>query len=280
MIYDYFRLNQTERELGLGHSVFAAMPICVRRQFAAQTFTIERSRMKKISAFLAGAAMVATAAVSAHATTFAGFVEDGAGANISWTETGTTGGNLTASAPVFFTFDLAGLSTTPVLATLTLNGTSTTGGTVSDGDIIQGGINGTFTLTSATPFHGTTDLLNGTFSGAQIVGPSGGSTTSVQDSVSIGSVTYTSGLAKSLLTFGSDTSGNSFSLSGDALTNLMMNGTSLASFQGAFTGDFAATNAVGPTGVPEPATWAMMLVGASAVGGVLRRSRRTSLALA
>jgi hypothetical protein len=229
----------------------------------------------KISALFAGAALAATAAVSAQATTFAGFVQDGPGANISWTETGTEGGNLTASAPVFFTFAVAGLSTAPVLATLTLNASSITGGSVSGGEVIQGGIDGTFTITAATPIDGTTDLLSGSFSGGQIVGPEGGSTTSVQDSFTIGSVAYTTGLPKSVLSFGSDPSGNGFSFSGTSLTTLALKGSSPASFNGVFAGDFSATSAV-----PEPATWAMMLIGAGAVGSALRRSRRTGSAAA
>lgn len=237
----------------------------------------------RISALLAGAALAATAAMSAHATTFAGFVQDGSAANLTWTESGMTGGTLSASAPVYFTFDVSGLSSAPVLATLTLSGTSTTAGSMSGGDVIQGGIDGTFNITSATPIDGTTNLLSGTFSGAQISGPAFGTTTSVQDNFATGSVTYSTGLAAKYLTFGSDTFGNGFSFSGTSLTTLTLLGNSPASFTGVFSGNFAATSA-GPGGaggvVPEPATWAMMLVGAAAVGGVLRRSRRTTLATA
>jgi hypothetical protein len=38
-----------------------------------------------------------------------------------------------------------------------------------------------------------------------------------------------------------------------------------------------ATVVLGP-GVPEPATWAMMLLGVGAIGAVARRQRRTVLA--
>jgi PEP-CTERM motif len=236
----------------------------------------------KISALLTGVAMAATAAVSAHAVTFAGFVQDGNAANLSWTETGTTGGTLSASAPVYFTFDVTGLPTTPMLATLTLTGTSTDAGAVSGGDVIQGGIGGTFSITSAVPVDGTTNLLSGTFSGAQISGPNNGTTASVQDNFATGSVTYATGLAAKDLTFGADTSGNGFSFSGTSLTVLALKGNSPASFNGVFAGNFEATSAGpgGSGGVPEPATWAMMLVGAGAVGGVLRRSRRTAMAVA
>ena len=135
----------------------------------------------RISALLAGAALAATAAVSAHATTFAGFVQDGSAANMSWTELGTMGGTLSASAPVYFTFDVTGLPTTPMLATLSLTGATSDAGSMSGSDVVQGGIDGTFTITSATPVDGVTDLLNGTFSTPQISGPAFGTTTSVQD---------------------------------------------------------------------------------------------------
>ncbi|HSZ50835.1 MAG TPA: PEPxxWA-CTERM sorting domain-containing protein [Caulobacteraceae bacterium] len=236
----------------------------------------------KISALLAGAALAATAAVSAHATTFAGFVQDGDATNMTWTESGTQGGALSASAPVYFTYDVTGLPTTPVLATLTLTGAATDAGSMASGDVIQGGIDGTFTITSSMPIDGTTDLLNGTFSGAQISGPTNGTTAAIQDNFQTGSVAYTSGLAKSVLTFGSDASGNGFSFSGTSLTVLALKGNSPASFNGVFAGNFAATSASpgGQGGVPEPATWAMMVVGAGAVGSVLRRSRRTILTTA
>jgi PEP-CTERM motif len=237
----------------------------------------------KISALLAGGAMAAIAAMSAHATTFAGFVQDGDSTNISWTESGVTGGTLSASAPVYFTYDVAGLSSAPVLATLTLSGTSTSPGSMSGGNVVQGGINGTFSITSPTPVDGTTNLLSGSFSGAEIAGPAFGSTTSVQDSLTTGSVSFSTGLPGTVLSFGSDNSGDSFSFSGTSLTILALRGNSPFNFGGVFSGNFAATSA-GPgaagAAVPEPATWAMMLIGAGAVGGVLRRSRRTGLALA
>ena len=152
---------------------------------------------------------------------------------------------------------------------------------MSGGDVIQGGINGTFGITSPTPVDGTTNLLSGSFSGAEIVGPAFGSTTSVQDSLTTGSVSFSTGLPGAILSFGSDNSGDSFSFSGTSLTILAMRGNSPFNFGGVFTGNFAATSAgPGAAGaVPEPATWAMMLIGAGAVGGALRRSRRTGLAL-
>jgi hypothetical protein len=238
----------------------------------------------KISALLAGAAMAATAAMSAHATTFAGFSEAGSDANITWTESDTgTGGALTASAPVWFHYDVSGLSTAPIMATLTLTGTSLVAGSMSGDDVAQGGIDGTFTITTNAPgVDGATDLLNGSFTGAEISGPAFGTTASVQDSLIVGDVTYTSGLPSSDLSFGSDTSGNAFSFSGTSLSMLALNGNSPGDFSGVFTGNFASDTVSpgGAGGVPEPATWAMMLIGAGAVGGVLRRSRRMGLAAA
>lgn len=245
----------------------------------------------RISALLIGVGLAATAAVSAHAVTFAGFVQDGSSDNLNWTEATTpdgmaaAGGTLSASAQVYFTFDVSGLPTTPILATLTLNGTSSDAGSVSPaGDVVQGGIGGTFSITTSPMYavNGTTNLLSGTFSGAQISGPEYGTTASVQDSFATGTVTYSTGLASSVLGFGSDTTGNALSFSGTSLTVLALKGPSPADFGGVFTGNFQATSA-GPGaagGVPEPATWAMMLLGAGAVGGMLRRSRRTAFATA
>ncbi|MFD1786138.1 choice-of-anchor C family protein [Sphingomonas floccifaciens] len=56
--------------------------------------------------------------------------------------------------------------------------------------------------------------------------------------------------------------------------------TTLAFTSGTQTAFGAALDGVSVTAVPEPATWAMMLFGFGAIGGVLRRSRKTGSARA
>jgi hypothetical protein len=229
---------------------------------------------------LAGVAVAASIAASAHAaTTFAGFTESDDAANITWTETGSAGGTLTASAPIEFAFNAGAATTTPFLATLTLTAASTVAATDTSGTITQGGIDGSFTISTASPVSiggslYTGDLLSGAFTGGEIIGPDGGTTTSIQDGFSTGSVSFTSTLPPTLLSLG--LTGNGFSFSGTSLSALALTGDSPGSFSGVFSGDFqtdAGGVIGGGSGVPEPASWALMLLGVGVVGGVSRRKR-------
>lgn len=237
--------------------------------------------------------MTAVAAASAHAaTTFAGFVQASSSPNISWTEAGTTGGSLSASdAPVVFVISSGPDAGTAVSAVLSLTGSTTSAASLSGSTLTQGGIDGSFSITTTSPvtiggFSFSGNLLSGTFTGAEIVGPtnsSGAGTTSLQDSFTTGSdVTFTTDLLPFELQLGSSTSGNGFSFGATSVSLLSLNGSSPDSFSGTFGGNFATTVSTGGggSGVPEPASWALMLLGVGAIGGVMRRSRSTGAALA
>ena len=118
-------------------------------------------------------------------------------------------------------------------------------------------------------------LLGGTFSNAAFLGVTGGPGAGLFDNSLTGTVTYSTDLPSSLLPLSSD--GQSFSIAFADISPLL----------GATMGHLNGFNAVGDGkfsselnggggggGVPEPATWALMLIGVSGVGACLRRRTR------
>ena len=232
---------------------------------------------RSLATLALGLAVGLCAAASANALTFADFSPTTSDANLAWTSTGPTGGALAttgagASANVYFSFLNPGVSSLHGLdAVFTLTATSSQAATLSGaGNLNQDNVNGTFSfiysgaaplVLGATTYLTGANLLSGVFSGANLVGPDGGGTISFQNSTLTGGlVTYTSDFET--LTGAP----RGFSL---ALTSVIPNlsatpGSSLNSFAGVSDGSFRA-------GVPEPATWAMMLIGIGGVGGLLRR---------
>jgi len=154
------------------------------------------------------------------------------------------------------------------------------------GQIAEQNLSGTFSFiySGLTPlivgshtFTTGANLLSGTFTGAEIVGPNNGSTGSIQDAIlSGGTVTFTSAFEK-------------FSATGDKGLSLELTSVlpflgaaeddALNSFTAVSTGSFASDIASGGgAGVPEPATWAVMLIGFGGIGAAIRRGRTKTLA--
>jgi len=247
----------------------------------------------KILATLATGVAFGLGAASAQATTFAEYSATTSAANLEWTQSlSGTGGTLTStgvggSADTIFSYLMPGLSSLPALFTLTAApATADDPAGTAFGDVFQQNLSGAFSFiyTGSTPFvvgahtYDTgANLLSGTFSGAEIVGPNFGSTASVQDAVlSGGTVNYTSDVI-------------AFASTGDKGVSLELTsalpffgatpGNSLSSFTAVSTGSFSADiNSIGGAGVPEPATWAAMLVGFGALGAVARRNRAKGVA--
>jgi hypothetical protein len=131
---------------------------------------------------------------------------------------------------------------------------------------------------SGAPYGGTisfrrksdmANLLTVTFSGATLAG-SGGSGALFGSHPGGGTVTYTS----SFLDFTGMTAGDfSIGLSG------IVPGFSSPAWLADSVGTFASDAANGGNGIPEPATWAMMIIGFGGMGVLLRR-RRDAMALA
>jgi hypothetical protein len=227
---------------------------------------------------------------AAHAVTFAEYGAVDSNANLEWTlSNSAAGGTLSttgagASANTVFTFLTPALSSLADLpARFTLSATAASDTVMAGGQVIEPDFSGTFsfTYTGATPLtvggHSYTtgaNLLSGTFSGAALVGPASGSTAGFQDSsLSGGSVTYTSAIAPI-----SATGDKGLSLELTSVLPLFGagSGNALGSFTGVSTGSFASDIASngGGGGIPEPATWAVMLAGFGGIGAAIRSRRR------
>jgi len=243
-----------------------------------------------------GVASALAISSAAQAVTFADYSATSSDPNISWTQsTNLTSGALSttgvgASANTYFSFltpALSSLSDLQALFALTATAPAVDPAQTGFGQIAQQDLSGSFSFVytgSAPLVVGThtyvtgADLLTGTFTGAEIIGPNCGSTGSVEDAIfSGGTVTLTSDIVK-------------FSPVGDKALSVELTsvlpflganaGGSLGSFTAVSTGSFASDIAAGGGGggVPEPVTWAMMLLGFGGIGMAARRARRRSAA--
>jgi hypothetical protein len=227
--------------------------------------------------------LTAAAAAPAGAVTFADYSAN-ITPNINWTQSGDfLSGSLSGSGSTYFSFltsPLAALVNLP--ATFTLSATGAGPAQSGLGQLAEQKLSGfiDFSYAGATTlvvgshtYATGAKLLHVKFSGAELIGPAGGSTASVQDAaLSGGSVSFTS-----------DFTG--FSSTGDKALSLEMTSilpsflalpsSSLNSFSGVSTGSFAAdlSSGGGVGGTPEPSAWAMMVLGAGAVGAALRMRR-------
>lgn len=196
----------------------------------------------------------------------------------------TSGSTSAGTAQVDFSF--INLGTTfdsavqNVVANLTWTSSSSTAAEAAFGQAIQQGVGGQFVITSTAPitldgktYAAGSVLLSGAFSGGTLSGAQG-STSGGFDVAngSGGTLTFTSDFLKfapsanlgSALNFTSGTTS-----SGQGLSSLNYGSDALELFKMDAGGSFSSVPE--PTGVPEPASWAMLLLGMGLVGGVLRR---------
>ena len=237
----------------------------------------------------AGAIIAGAPAQAATLAPFASYTMTGTRTTIDWTKTGATGGSIFSTlgngsslgspTVTFYFLDttqyLSGLS-----AKLTLSGTAPSGNPASNA-VLQGGIGSTanpgsfsFLYTGPTQSfaghtytHNVTNLLSGAYTMAQISGS--GTSGSLHDSTMIGTLSFSSDIITNLPTATAEDF--SFSLVSVAPQYGYVAGQSLNSFKAAATGIFSAGF------VPEPAAWAMIVIGFGALGVALR-SRRKVLA--
>jgi hypothetical protein len=162
-----------------------------------------------------------------------------------------------------------------VSALFTMNGTVASGNPVNaSGNFLdQPGLTGTFSLiyTGSAPlqlgeltYYKGADLLSGSiFADGDISGRNNGASGSVVDSTSSGGVI----VFKSDVFRFTESTERDFSLSLTSITAPLGygSGTSLDTFKGVVGGSFSSN------AVPEPSTWAMMILGAGLVGLALRR---------
>ena len=236
------------------------------------------------------ALLLAASAANAAEVKFASFVNVGNAPNFTWTTDGTTGGSFSGTSNVLFDFLTVG-TFSQLPATVTFSGVtpaSPGGGAYSflDGNNVtqyQQAVNGTvsFTFTGPTGSYGGTVLTNGenlltaSFTNALLQG-GGSSGIEISDVPDLGTtLTYTS----SVLTIPNAITASDFSITLLGATpgiSSPADGTSIDSFTAVSTGQFyndpnPTLPPLPPGPVPEPASWAMMLVGFGLVGGFARR---------
>ena len=254
-------------------------------------------KFARIAAVAAAMSACAIFAAPAEAVTFAQFeaAPNSTIPNFLWLQDGAgTGGTLTAidafgqpGAPVQFSFQtIPAMSNLQAILTFTGTVTDTPATTYGGQFLTQYGLSGDFAFSYAgsTPFtyNGKTysagaNLLSGAFSSGNLSGQVNASAGNVDDATSAGDVLD---LKSDFVSFGSGDQSYSFSLTSIDPTLSAIAGQSLGSFAGLGTGSFDAPLSTlgGAGGVPEPATWAMLIVGLGAIGALQRR--RLALATA
>ena len=233
--------------------------------------------MNKRLLALAAISFAATASLagSASAVTFADYGANNSNANMTFSDTA-TGVSLTANATTLFDFLTLGAAYHDLSATYVFTATSTDTAIKAGGMDIQPGLGGSFSFTYNGPTTGAlksgANLLSGTFDGASLSGQDFGSAGAAFDSILGGGDVV---LTSDVLTLDSNgDEGFSLSLT-SVVPGLHVIGGKLQDFTGVSTGSFSAdlSGGGGAGGVPEPASWALMLLGFGGVGFASRSSR-------
>jgi hypothetical protein len=241
---------------------------------------------KLTSATVAAIAVVCIAAPS-QAAQFAAYVPVNSGSDFHWDNSSSTLSTTAADGsagmtPVRFSFVDAALQSaglTNLLANFSLTATVSPGNPAQQfgGISVQPGLTGSFAFTTTqnlvvngTTYNAGSVLLGGSFNSGFIQGAA--DTGSVNGSTAIpgGSVSFTS----AFLDLSKATS-ESFALTLlDAVPDFGgTTGGEVDSFNAASTGNFSASGVtVAPA--PEPATWALMIIGFGGMGVMLRNRRR------
>jgi hypothetical protein len=216
------------------------------------------------------------------------------GTSFVGTNTNTANGSLTLTDTSAVTFGFLATGSTPASSAITATMVFTASSANSDfnstsaasGVAYQTGFTGSLAIisTQAVTFDGSTyaagaNLLTATFTNAALQGIFGQQDAGLSADSGNGSVVYSSDF---LAFSASITRDYSFAVSAFVphLSDGLINGSPayIQSFTSTPTGSFASNPA--PVAVPEPATWAMMIVGLSAIGlslrGKLRRSPRAA----
>ena len=262
--------------------------------------------MKKFMTTVGAAALLATvmaaSAANATLTTFA-TISATTGPNFEFKNANSKGksasGELFTIAPssgtpgtTVVTFSLINLGATldnafkNIVADFTFDAfvTATPAVLGAGNQIVQPGITGSFSLISTTAVtYGShtlaagSNLLSATFTNAVLAGTnkSTGGGVNGNNQVAGQTLVYTSDFLNFAAFSGEDAS-LSLSAALPKLTSVLLGTYALSTFKGTTGGSFSSSPP--PTvGVPEPASWALMLVGVGAVGGMMRR-RKTVVA--
>jgi len=233
--------------------------------------------MSKLAVLGAGAALLLAASPVSAVTIFADFTPTSNQPNIQYSGLASGAGTITdMGQTVHFSFlnPDGSVSGTSFDAMMTLSATTDVGTTVS-GLAILPVLTGTLTFTALSPVtwggHTGTNLLSVSFTGGSFTGLWGGSTATYGNSTPPNVVNFTS----DFLNFTGSTA-RDMALAVDAINppvGTLFGGGRLHT--GSVSGNFGADISSGsPQGVPEPASWALMLGGFGLAGAVLRSQRR------
>jgi hypothetical protein len=216
-----------------------------------------------------------TAAPALASETFAQYDQIGTADTLSYVNNGNLTGSLTTINPAIVTFDflagIPGLETQSAL--FTLSATAVGPAVPGLGTLQQLITNGQMTFTRTVPFGpgGLTNLLTVNFTNAVLSGPVGGRSGSVIASTPTSVVTFSS----QFIDFtGSVDRSFALGLSGlSAPIGLGADG-GLASFFADSDGTFSADAVQIPGGIPEPASWALLIIGFGGAGAMIRARRK------
>lgn len=230
--------------------------------------------MKRLLAAAACAASLVAA--PAFAASFATFTQVGGDDTVSFVNHGDGTGTLSSIGSGTFDFSYLSPFTSGLPPELTGNQqanfslTATASGAAGmSGPIVEQGISGgTISFTRTTPFEGLDNLLTIEFTDGFLWGPEGASGLNLIGSSATGGVTFTS----DFLDFSGSTQRDfNFSLQGMSAPVGTGDGGVLNSFT-ADTSGLASANVSGA--IPEPASWALMIIGFGGMGATLRMRRR------
>jgi hypothetical protein len=229
---------------------------------------------KMAAAALAAGAL--TAAVPAAAATFAQVGVTSGVPTLTLTNTGGGGASLSGSGALNFNFiDGTGMMGPDVAINYTLTGASTGTVVVDEDDFLRQNFTGAFNFTFAndTMFNGRnfaagSTVFGGEFTNARFTGQIGSTTGSILagrvTTFNNGAIVFQPG-ASSRFEFG--LAGISPALGGSAAGGI-------DGFNAVLNGKFDSGGPIGIAPIPEPATWAMMMLGFGMLGGALRRRTR------
>ena len=218
--------------------------------------------IRNIAAAAAASVLMAVPAFAIDTVTFAQYAQQSSNNSVQYANTG-TGNTLTiAQAPVFFVVtDFGPIGVYPALLSLSASSSAMV---TSNGPLFeQTGWSGTMSFTNAATNYLTVNFINATFS----FDASGGSASLISTDPS-NPISFTSTLLN-LPAFVEE----NFSLAFTSITppfSVASNGYGNA-FVASTAGSFAGSDGIDDAGIPEPASWAMMLAGFGLVGVTARR---------